>query len=80
MACNWVALFWLSAAMPREPDPAHGFTVPFGVQGHIVYLTPLLDLLHRTAFWVGLALFFGAALIDFYKDPYLRQLKSYVTR
>jgi hypothetical protein len=54
--------------------------VPLIVHGRTVYLSQFHAAADSIAMWGGLALFFVAGLIDFYKDPYQWRRKPYVTQ
>jgi hypothetical protein len=70
---SWVMNFLLWQSMPVRPNPEEGFALPMIVHGRTVYLSTLYYILYYSMFWGGLALFFCAALIDFYKDPFKRR-------
>jgi|SRR5271154_7497978 len=67
---GWLMGFWLWKAMPTQPIVDQGFTIPTIIHGQTIYLTSLIALTYNYLFWGGFALFFGAVLIDFYKDPF----------
>ena len=61
--------------MPRQPDGTSGYTIPEITHGVTVYLNQAWYMLYHVSFWAGPVLFFAAALIDFYKDPFERWRK-----
>jgi hypothetical protein len=74
-ACSWAWSFWFWREMPRHPNIASGHTITETAHGATVYLNLIWHWLYRIFFWGGLIMFFSAALIDFYKDPFQRRVK-----
>jgi hypothetical protein len=72
LASNWFLSFWFWKELPREPDPANGYTIALIEHGVTVYLNLGFWAIFYGAFWGGLFLFFFAAMIDLYKNPFQR--------
>jgi hypothetical protein len=69
-AFNWMLSFWLWKEMPRLPDPLTGYTIAIVMKGVTVYLNPTYWFVFYGSFWGSMLAFFGAVLIDFYKNPF----------
>jgi len=67
----WTLSFWLREAMPQRPEA--DFVVPMIIHGRTIYVTWSLNALFHVPFWGSFAMFAGAVLIDFYKDPFNRR-------
>ena len=71
---TWIMSFWLWKAMPIHPDIEQNFAIPMIIHGRTIYLSNFYNNVYNTLLWGGGMLFFVAALIDFYKDPFNRRV------